>query len=642
MGGLTSIQRSNVQELDISASAAYRYPPKTGCYFGSYFSMGGQRFDTPQPEAYLFGENTDLNYLSTRPAPFPYPSLQPKEPIKTLKSLVNIRKDSLKLVPALRDEEERGDGHYSIEFTFDTEARTAITVHFFAREEIQTGHAIYTARDPTLRSETFHYERGSSQTFYQPAFTFDPSTFDDDEFNYNPAKDVIPIVIQCIVEEGEEHAGHSHALLATLEQTAEASYYIKPLKQKQMVDGVYYMLQEIFGIENKNSGEPGKTPEEDEFADDIGSDCVICMSDPRDTLILPCRHLCLCSTCADSLRYQASCCPICRAPFRALLRIRALRKIGSTAVTPNEDEEHQTSQENVPSGYEAVPLGEALNGPSPIRAGAEGGAGERLLGSASSEGRSRRSRKKGRTSSAASVRSRTSEDQSAGYREENETKTNPMANGSVRSLPDAKKKAKVPMATPATGDVVELFKDETKLAMPPLALRETPPSSASADSKSSHSTASPQSISQEGSLTSEPQLRSARKGSLKSNPSRDGSQMSSDSQTLDRLVVHGLQETSIDGDDYPETNSTLAPVMYDETEEPQMAELSHTSASLGYTMDLELPGTPQSSDPNVGIGGGVMGNRDSQASFSSTSSTRQLLASTPSNIQLEEAHEQMV
>jgi hypothetical protein len=31
--------------------------------------MGGERFDTPQPEAYLFGENTDLNFLGSRPTP---------------------------------------------------------------------------------------------------------------------------------------------------------------------------------------------------------------------------------------------------------------------------------------------------------------------------------------------------------------------------------------------------------------------------------------------------------------------------------------------------------------------------------------------------------------------------------------------
>lgn len=29
--------------------------------------MGGEKFDTPQPEGYLFGENMDLNFLGNRP-----------------------------------------------------------------------------------------------------------------------------------------------------------------------------------------------------------------------------------------------------------------------------------------------------------------------------------------------------------------------------------------------------------------------------------------------------------------------------------------------------------------------------------------------------------------------------------------------
>lgn len=40
-----------------------------GNYFGSHFIMGGERFDTPQPESYLFGENADLNFLGTKPTP---------------------------------------------------------------------------------------------------------------------------------------------------------------------------------------------------------------------------------------------------------------------------------------------------------------------------------------------------------------------------------------------------------------------------------------------------------------------------------------------------------------------------------------------------------------------------------------------
>jgi hypothetical protein len=39
----------------------------SGSYFANYFIMGGERFDSPQPEAYLFGENADLNFLTGKP-----------------------------------------------------------------------------------------------------------------------------------------------------------------------------------------------------------------------------------------------------------------------------------------------------------------------------------------------------------------------------------------------------------------------------------------------------------------------------------------------------------------------------------------------------------------------------------------------
>ena len=92
-----------------------------------------------------------------------------------------------------------------------------------------------------------------------------------------------------------------------------------------------------------------------------GAECVVCISEARDTLILPCRHLCLCSACAENLRYQSSNCPICRAPFRALLQIRALQKKEAVAVLPTEPA--RLDEEDIPAGYEVVSLIEALNGP---------------------------------------------------------------------------------------------------------------------------------------------------------------------------------------------------------------------------------------------------------------------------------------
>ncbi|XP_013395504.1 E3 ubiquitin-protein ligase MGRN1 isoform X2 [Lingula anatina] len=392
MGALNSRREARVEEVDMPTNNAYKYPPKVGNYFGSHFIMGGERFDVMQPEAYLFGESTDLNFLGSKPIPFPYPAPQPGEPTKTLRSLVNIRKDSLRLIRVTEDgveasekgsiggssapslaegsdgrkedgtnsEECAGSPKYNIEFTFDSDVKCAVTVYHFATEEITNGQAVYYPRDPSMNSETFHYKRGANQVFSQSTHIIQPSAFPEEDWQYVPEKDIIPIVIHCVVED-EDHIGHAHVTFAVLEKTCDG-YVIKTLKQKQMVDGLCYLLQEIYGIENKTTRSKLETEEED--WEDNGSECVICMSDMRDTLILPCRHLCLCNNCADSLRYQANNCPICRAPFRALLQIRALRKKHSGChAQSQESEEFPVSQEGVPPGYEAINLLEALNGP---------------------------------------------------------------------------------------------------------------------------------------------------------------------------------------------------------------------------------------------------------------------------------------
>ena len=57
-----------------------------------------------------------------------------------------------------------------------------------------------------------------------------------------------------------------------------------------------------------------------------GRDCVICMTEPRDTTVLPCRHMCMCSDCAKMLRMQSEKCPICRTPIEQLLQIKITKQ----------------------------------------------------------------------------------------------------------------------------------------------------------------------------------------------------------------------------------------------------------------------------------------------------------------------------
>ena len=48
-------------------------------------------------------------------------------------------------------------------------------------------------------------------------------------------------------------------------------------------------------------------------------ECLICCSNLRNTIFLPCRHACTCNTCAHSLKMRNNPCPICKNPIKDLL-----------------------------------------------------------------------------------------------------------------------------------------------------------------------------------------------------------------------------------------------------------------------------------------------------------------------------------
>ncbi len=48
----------------------------------------------------------------------------------------------------------------------------------------------------------------------------------------------------------------AHTTVASFERTHDGAYVLKNIKQKLFVDGLSYLLQEIYGLENKSSDLP--------------------------------------------------------------------------------------------------------------------------------------------------------------------------------------------------------------------------------------------------------------------------------------------------------------------------------------------------------------------------------------------------
>ena len=82
---------------------------------------------------------------------------------------------------------------------------------------------------------------------------------------------------------------------------------IKVVRQKLTMSERSFELSEIFGIR------PG-----------VDDECVVCLTNRKDTVVLPCRHYCLCLACANVVRGQNnSKCPICRIVVETLLNIKS-------------------------------------------------------------------------------------------------------------------------------------------------------------------------------------------------------------------------------------------------------------------------------------------------------------------------------
>lgn len=59
----------------------------------------------------------------------------------------------------------------------------------------------YVSTNPSLTSETYHFKKGTGQSFYQPTHFCHPGTFNEDQLVYNTEREVIPVAIHCVAEE---------------------------------------------------------------------------------------------------------------------------------------------------------------------------------------------------------------------------------------------------------------------------------------------------------------------------------------------------------------------------------------------------------------------------------------------------------
>ena len=220
---------------------------------------------------------------------FPPKSAIPQE--ATLNMQCNVDKQSLTLLPAVDPAEAY------LNLTYSANVECVLKVTFFCKE----------LENPLTKFRTFETDlrafprpilirlpAGCHQPI--PATAIPISLSANEELMASRENEgIFPAVIEIFPVKKEIPQAEISYLRFTHE---ESVWKPKLIQQFFYIRKRYFRLLELYGV---GPGEERR------------SECVVCMTDRKTVVLLPCRHVCLCGNCANIMaKDPKSKCPICR------------------------------------------------------------------------------------------------------------------------------------------------------------------------------------------------------------------------------------------------------------------------------------------------------------------------------------------
>jgi len=222
-------------------------------------------------------------------------------PTLTLKTSVHISPDSLSVISSTYNQ-------VSMTFRFDSECDCTVTFYYFASETLKPNQATESYYVDTRRYPqpvSYNFPAGLGQSFPAENLFFDLDKFSLDELTFENSANY-PLIIEIRPQNSTNLIENTYVKF----QESGSSLCPKVIRQKLTHQDKCYLLKEIYGTSVNPS-------DEDEIAE-----CVVCMTNPKNTLVLPCTHMCLCVECANIMRsHHNSRCPICRTNVQSLVNV---------------------------------------------------------------------------------------------------------------------------------------------------------------------------------------------------------------------------------------------------------------------------------------------------------------------------------
>ncbi|EAN98093.1 hypothetical protein C3747_2g43 [Trypanosoma cruzi] len=215
-------------------------------------------------------------------------------------------------------------------------------IHTGVKEYIRGGEVFYMPNKPKMEPPRLTLE--GPQENKEINVHIDVSKLEEKERVYNkhyPKQQPCVIVLRYRIKElrkQENSSANASPVEEIVEHTEHTAVDLAENPKRRVISqiitagGSAYVVEDLFGVDGDSPGAANGNPEvmlgttivPHEGEEDEDGLCVICLTVPKDTAVMPCRHMCLCKGCAEELMRHTPKCPVCRGFVSTLLHMPSI------------------------------------------------------------------------------------------------------------------------------------------------------------------------------------------------------------------------------------------------------------------------------------------------------------------------------
>lgn len=208
-------------------------------------------------------------------------------------------------------------------------------IHTGVKMFVQAGSVFYMPNKPKMEPSRTLVE--GAQDGRKVTVRLDVSNLEEKERVYNRHyQKQMPCVVILRYRTNElRKTDYSEAEEVVVEHTEHTAVDLAEKSKRRVISQIVtagdnaYVVENLYGADNETLGGGdgvnevmvGSTIVPHEGEEDEEGLCVICITNPKDTAVMPCRHMCMCKNCSEELLKHKPVCPVCRAPISTLLHM---------------------------------------------------------------------------------------------------------------------------------------------------------------------------------------------------------------------------------------------------------------------------------------------------------------------------------